>query len=71
MKQFYLQRNIDVNGVSGTGKVVEGVVLPSGRVVIEWQGKYPSICIYNSIQEFQSVHVDSHPGCSEIIYESN
>jgi len=36
MKLFHLERTEDASGVSGIGKVVEGVVFDDGTVVLRW-----------------------------------
>lgn len=66
MKQFLLNRKEDISGVSGTGVIAHGVILPSGRVVMEWVTKHKSIAIYDSIDEIQMLH--AHPGKTELIY---
>lgn len=55
-KEFYLQRNEDESGVSGTGVVARGVVLPSGKAVLEWQTFHTSLCIYQNIQDVEAIH---------------
>lgn len=68
MRQFYLQRDEDESGVSGTGKVAVGVVLPTGRCVMEWHGeKYVhSIGIYQNIDEIVTIH--GHNGKTKIVW---
>jgi len=66
LKQFYLDRKDDISGVSGTGIIGHGVILPSGRAVMEWTTKYRSIAIYDSIDEIQMLH--AHKGKTELIY---
>ena len=56
IKEFYLQRNEDESGVSGTGVVARGVILPSGRCVLEWSTFHSSINIYNNIDAINEVH---------------
>lgn len=57
MKEYYLQRNEDFSGVSGTGIVAEGVILPSGKCVHEWSQSYvTSHNIYPNIQSVQHIH---------------
>lgn len=65
LKQFYLNRTDDISGVSGTGIIGQGVILPSGRVVMEWTTKHKSIAIYDSIDKIQVLH--AHKG-TELIY---
>lgn len=63
IKRFYMTRDADESGVSGTGKVLEGVVFSDGTTVIRWcTGHAPnSTAIYNSFEDFKKIHVDSHP----------
>ena len=48
MKPFRVCRKIDNTGISGTGVIAHGCILPSNRVVIEWTGTVRSIVIYES-----------------------
>lgn len=66
-RRFYLERNIDQTGVSGTGKVLHGVILPSGRVMSEWRAPLASLGIYQSLAEFRKIHVESHPNCGKVV----
>lgn len=63
MKTFALIREADESGVSGIGKVLEGVVFSDGRTVIRWcvKGQVNSTAIYSSFEHFMAIHVDSHP----------
>lgn len=56
MRRFQFQRNEDETGISGTGIVAEGVVLSSGKVVVNWLTKYPTISIYDSMADAQFLH---------------
>jgi hypothetical protein len=58
---FYMVRNADETGVSGTGRVLDGVVFPSGSVSCCWRSDTPSINTYRSWVEFKHLHIDSHP----------
>jgi hypothetical protein len=64
MRRFRLVRDEDVSGVSGTGVVAIGVQLPTGRMVMEWLGRYHSIAIYASREELDEIH--SHEGRTRI-----
>lgn len=64
-RRFVLLRHRDINGVSGTGIVADGVEFPGGEVVVRWRGKSPSINIYQSLKSVDAVH--SHKGATEII----
>ena len=64
-KLFTMIRKFDESHVSGTGRVLDGVVFPNGKVVICWRknekGGHPSLGIYDSFEAFQFIHIDSHP----------
>ena len=63
MKLFQMIRNADESGVSGTGKVLQGVVFDDGTVCVRWcvDGKANSTVFYNSFKDFKAIHIDSHP----------
>jgi hypothetical protein len=71
---FTLIRHIDESGISGTGRVLDGVIFHTGQVVICWrtdinadQSGYSSIAIYPSWEAFLAVHVQPHaPNATEI-----
>jgi hypothetical protein len=65
---FSLFRHIDESGVSGTGRVLDGVVFHTGQVVVCWrsdvkqqQPGFSSISIYPSWDAFLHIHVNPHP----------
>lgn len=41
-RTFHLQRDEDVTGASGTGRVADGVQWPDGTVTVKWRGEYAS-----------------------------
>jgi len=63
MKIFEMIREADESGVSGIGKVLEGTVFTDGTTVIRWtvEGKPNSTAIYPSFEDFELIHVTSHP----------
>ena len=63
--EFYLERVTDVHGISGTGIVARGVILPSGSVVLEWQTFHSSICIYKNIGDVEAIH--GHNGATIVV----
>lgn len=67
-KEFYLLRIEDESGISGTGVVARGMIFPSGKVVLEWQTFHTSICIYQNINDVESIH--SHGGKTKIVYNN-
>mgnify|MGYP003642897115 CR=1 FL=1 len=66
---FTVCRLSDESGVSGTGVVIEGIVLATGQAVIHWLYPCPrgSIAIFDSISDFATVHIKPHPGNETII----
>ena len=67
MRTFYLNRKVDVTGVSGTGKVAEGVVFSNGWVALSWISEQRSVTVFASIDEVEVVH--GHGGNTEIVFE--
>ena len=66
--RFYLNRREDVSGVSGCGRVAAGVILPSGKVVLEWVvGQHRSVEFWTSIQDCIAVH--GHGNKTQIDWE--
>ena len=65
---FTVVRNFDQSGISGTGRVLDGVVFHNGQVVICWRSDvdenklgFSSLGIYPSWEAFLHVHVEPHP----------
>lgn len=67
MKRFYLQRNEDVTGISGTGRVAEGCVFANGWVALTWLTRYTSVVFYPGIEHVQAIH--GHNGQTKIVFE--
>jgi hypothetical protein len=65
IKHFFLLREQDASGVSGTGIVARGVVLPSGKAVLEWSTFHTSIALYNNIDDVEAIH--GHGGMTKIV----
>lgn len=68
MRRFYLRRMKDETGVSRTGRVLEGVLCQDGKVFTQWRPPHSTMGIYNSLDEFITIHVRAHPSCSEIVW---
>lgn len=70
-KVFEMIRNSDESGTSGTGKVLDGVIFPNGKVAICWNAanskakvdgeRVGSITIFDGFEEFHAIHIGSHP----------
>ena len=72
MRTFEVVRNNDETGISGTGKVIEGVVFEDGTCVTRWvAGTSPgrSTVIWDSFGAFMAIHVSPHPdNKTEIVF---
>lgn len=67
MKVFQMIRQKDESKISGTGKVLEGVVFPSGKCVVCWNSETPSIEVWDSFEAFHKIHIGSHPSNGTIL----
>ena len=67
MTKFWLNRLEDESGVSGTGKVAEGIIFSNGKVAMSWLTEYTSVAIYDDLQTLQRIH--GHNGKTIIQYD--
>lgn len=58
---FTMVRNRDETGTNGTGEVLDGIVFPSGKCVVEWRGPTPCTAVWDNFDAFKRVHIDVHP----------
>lgn len=64
MRTFEVYRNEDETGVSGTGKVIEGVIYSDGTCIVQWipeESPSKSLGIFPSFGAFLAIHVTPHP----------
>lgn len=66
MKAFSLIRYEDRTGVSGTGRVAEGVVFSNGKVALCWQTDVSSLVVYDSIDDVTKIH--GHAGSTAVVF---
>lgn len=67
MRRFYLQRDEDATGVSGTGRVAEGVQFSNGWVALTWLTQWTSVVSYP--QGIEAVeHIHGHQGRTRIVW---
>jgi len=66
--RFYLHRDEDESGVSGTGLVAHGVEFPDGTVVLHWcvPGVPSGTTIYTNIHAVRKVH--GHNGKTQVVW---
>lgn len=67
MKIFYLKREEDESGISGTGRVAQGFVFDNGKVAVTWLSEHPSVTIYDNIGEIHAIH--GHGGKTSVEFE--
>lgn len=67
LKPFYMKRNVDESGISGTGIVVEGCIFPSKRIICKWNSEYSSIAIHSELSKFKACHMDFHMGMNDLV----
>lgn len=67
MRRFHFMRLQDASGVSGCGKVAEGVVFSNGKVALEWFGNHSSTNVYDSLDDVEFIH--GHQGRTKIVFE--
>jgi hypothetical protein len=78
-RTFTLMRRTDETGVSGTGRILDGVIFHTGQVVVCWRTDvnsdepgFSSIAIYPSWDAFLHVHIAPHaPSSTEIRFLSD
>lgn len=66
MRRFHFNRINDASGVSGTGRVAEGVLFDSGLIALSWNSLHKCVCMYTSAAEMMAVH--GHEGQTELVW---
>ena len=69
MRRFFLQRDTDVTGVSGTGLVAEGVEFTDGTVVLRWLGEFCSTVAWDNLADMITIH--GHDGATRVVWEDD
>jgi len=67
MRRFHFIREKDASGISGIGKVAEGVIFSDGKVALEWFGTRSSTNLYNCLEDVEYIH--GHAGMTRIVFE--
>ena len=70
MRRFYLQRNEDISGVSGLGKVAEGCQFDNGWCALTWltNEKPEDVVVswYCNVRRVEEVH--GHGGATQVVF---
>lgn len=65
-RPFWLQRDRDVTGASGTGVVAHGTLWPDGTASVRWTGERRSTVFWDSMEDAEAVH--GHGGHTRIVF---
>jgi hypothetical protein len=65
LRHFYLVRDEDKTGTSGTGKVAEAFVFEHGEAVLVWLVDPYGIDIYRNVEMLKKVH--GHEGATRLV----
>jgi len=76
---FTIIRHKDSTGLSGTGRIIDGVIFHTGQVVICWRSDlnqpntgFSSMTIYPSWEAFEHIHIKPHPeNQTEVLFAQN
>lgn len=68
MRAFCLLRTEDESGISGVGRIAEGIEFSNGLCAVTWLSDHPSVNIYMSLNEIEVIH--GHHGKTQIVFES-
>lgn len=66
MKTFDLMRDVDHSGISGTGKVAQGVEFDDGTCCMRWLTNYRSTVFYLTLDDLIAIH--GHNGDSRLVW---
>lgn len=67
VRTFSLIRNEDIHGISGTGRVAQGVEFDDGTCVLNWTTTHQSTGIYPNIAELEAIH--GHEGRTVVVFD--
>lgn len=65
-KRFYLLRIKDISGVSGIGKVAEGLEFENGMCALSFSSSFQHVNTYANIRAVDEVH--GHQGSTKIVW---
>lgn len=68
-RAFDLVRDHDATGISGTGRVAEGVLFGDGRCVLRWCTATRSMAIYDTLADLIRIH--GHNGATRVCFKAD
>jgi hypothetical protein len=66
IRTFDLVRDVDLNGISGTGKVAEGCEFSDGVCTMHWVTEYSSTTVYPDLETL--LHIHGHEGATRVVW---
>lgn len=69
MRTFYLNRIKDISGISGTGKIAQGIEFDNGKVAMTWLTDTSSTVVYDRIEDVETIH--GHSGATEVVFDKS
>jgi hypothetical protein len=69
LRHFHLQRVVDETGMSGTGRVAEGVQLPNGVAAMWWLVPEYGVSIYKSVKELHRIHKHGKRDTTRLVWD--
>jgi hypothetical protein len=66
-RTFGLIRDHDVTGISGTGRIADGVLWPDGSASVRWRGDRPSTVWWASFADVLAIH--GHGGYTRVVWD--
>lgn len=67
MRRFHLERLEDATGVSGTGRIAEGVRFSTGECVLNWLTAHRSQAFYQDVATLVKIH--GHGGKTRLVWD--
>jgi hypothetical protein len=67
-RNFHLQRDEDLTGMSGTGIVADGIEFDDGTVAMRWNTEISSTVVYAEIKDVETVH--GHDGRTRVVWDA-
>ena len=68
MRRFYLYRKEDVTGMSGIGRVADGVEFENGQVALTWKKEFPSVTVFQSVSTVEKLHTHGGKDPTKIVW---
>jgi hypothetical protein len=65
-RKFHLVREEDETGISGTGKVAEGIEFSNGWCAMSWLTAMHSVAVYLNIKQLEAIH--GHNGRTRVVF---